>query len=132
MTDDWNLEAEVGGLAALESIVRALYDRMFGDILIGFFFDASDKEQLIRSQCAYLQAHLGDRSGHYEGPSIRRAHAQLAILPGHFDRRHQILREVLETHTVPAHVQDAWLGLDRSLREFVVREGKKAIDERYP
>ena len=130
--NDWNLVGEVGGWDAFEAIVRSLYDRMFADLLIGYFFDGLDKEHLIASQCDYLSAHLGDRAGSYNGPSIRRAHATLAILPGHFDRRHKILQNVLAENHVPAHVQEAWLGFDKSLREFVVKQGKKAIDERYP
>lgn len=128
----WNLSERVGGELAFEATIRDLYDRMFSDMLIGFFFDGKDKERLIKSQMAYLSAHLGDRAGTYAGPSIRRAHESLAILPGHFDRRHHLLREVLKVHDVPNDVQEAWLAFDQSLRPFVIREGKKAVDQRYP
>jgi truncated hemoglobin YjbI len=128
----WNLVEEVGGEDALRLLLRDFYDRLFADLLIGYFFAKSDKEQLIESQYHYLTAHLGDRSGTYEGPSIRRAHEDLGILPGHFDRRHKLLEEVLQAHDVPVHVAEAWLKFDTTLRDFVLREGQKAISQRYP
>lgn len=127
----WNLAHEVGGETVLLEIIRDLYDRLFADMMIGFFFQPHEKSRLIQSQYDYLTAHLGDRSGTYEGPSIRRAHESLPILSGHFDRRHQLLRAVLQDQQVPAHVQDAWLEFDLSLRDLVVREGKKVRDSHY-
>ncbi len=128
----WNLAREVGGEAVLSEIIHDLYERLFADMMIGFFFQPHDKSRLIQSQYDYLNAHLGDRGGVYEGPSIRRAHDLLPILPGHFDRRHQILVDVLQDHQVPAHVQEAWIEFDLSLRDLVVREGKKARELHYP
>jgi hemoglobin len=127
----WKLADEVGGEAALLGIIRDLYDRLFADMMIGFFFQPHDKSRLIQSQYDYLTAHLGDRSGIYEGPSIRRAHETLPILSGHFDRRHQILLAVLQDQHVPAHIQKAWIEFDLSLRDLVVREGKKVRDSHY-
>lgn len=128
----FNLAEELGGEDALRALLRDFYDRLFADVLIGYFFARSDKELLIDSQYHYLTAHLGDRSGTYEGPSIRRAHEALGILPGHFDRRHKLLEDVLNAHSVPAHIAEAWLSFDTTLREFVLREGQKAIAQRYP
>ncbi len=127
----WSLVQEVGGEAALLEIIHDLYDRLFADMMIGFFFQPHDKSRLIQSQYDYLTAHLGDRSGTYEGPSIRRAHETLPILSGHFDRRHQILIAVLKDQHVPAHIQEAWIKFDLSLRDLVVREGKKVRDSHY-
>lgn len=105
------------------------YDRLFDDVLVGFLFQPHDKERLIRSQIAYVSAHLGDRSGTYEGPTIRHAHAHVPVLPGHFDRRHFLLEEVLREHDVPEHVRRAWLELDESLRRFVVHLGATRRDQ---
>lgn len=127
----WNLAQDVGGDAALLKILQDFYDRLYADMMIGFFFQPHDKAHLVQSQFHYVSAHLGDRSGTYSGPSIRNAHHKLPILSGHFDRRHQILLAVLREHEVPAHVQEAWVGFDLSLRDFVVREGKKARDSHY-
>jgi len=127
----WNLAQEVGGEANLLKIIQDLYDRIFDDMMIGFFFQPHDKSRLVRSQLEYVSAHLGDRSGVYEGLSIRRAHASLPILSGHFDRRHQILRDVLMDHQVSELVREAWIAFDLSLRDLVVREGKKVRESHY-
>ncbi len=126
---NWNLVDEVGGPARMEALMRDFYDRLFDDVLVGFLFQPHDKEHLIRSQIAYVTAHLGDRSGRYDGPTIREAHNDVPVLPGHFDRRHYILREVLEEHGVPEHVRKAWLDLDQSLRKFVVNLGATRRDQ---
>lgn len=110
----------------MRTLMRRFYDRLFEDVLIGFFFVDSDKEALIRSQIDYVHAHVGTRRGDYGGPSIHRAHADLPILSGHFDRRHQILTEVLDEFDVPDHVKQAWLELDRSMRPMVLKQGKQA------
>ena len=122
----WDLIEEVGGSQVMQALMRRFYDRLFDDIMVGFFFVDSDKEALIQSQIDYVYAHLGARRGTYEGPSIRRAHADLPILAGHFDRRHQILGEVLEEFDVPQHVIDDWLALDRSMRSMVLKGGEDA------
>ena len=127
--ESWILSEELGGADKLEAVIARLYDRLFTDMMIGFFFAGKDKAELIRSQITYVEAHLGARGMSYEGPSIRKAHAHLPILVGHFDRRHQILREVLEEFSVPEHVATAWLELDASLRDFVVGMGGKARDQ---
>lgn len=126
---DWNVIEEVGGRERMETLMRRFYDRLFDDVIIGFFFADSDKEELVQSQIDYVHAHIGDRSGTYDGPSIRNAHADQPIMRGHFDRRHQILRETLEEFDVPDHVRQAWLGLDQSMREMVLKQGEQAREE---
>lgn len=115
----------VGGPEAMKELMTVFYDRLFDDIMIGYFFAKSDKEQLINAQIAYVHAHLGTREGTYEGPSIRRSHEDLAIGAGHFDRRQRILEDVLEEFKVPDHVREAWLNLDLAMRPMVLRLGSK-------
>jgi truncated hemoglobin YjbI len=126
---DWNLIEECGGEAALKTLLRDFYDRIFDDVIIGFLFANSDKEALIESQFDYVTSVLGDRSGSYDGPTIRAAHQNLPILGGQFDRRHMLLKVVLLEYGVPEHVMDAWLELDQSLRDFVVNMGAAKRDE---
>ena len=125
----WNVIEEVGGREQMQKLMRHFYDRLFDDALIGFFFADSDKEALVQSQIAYVHAHLGDRAGDYDGPSIRNAHIDLPIMRGHFDRRHQILKETLDEFDVPEHVQEAWLELDLSMRDMVLKRGEEVRDE---
>ena len=126
----WSLPDEVGGAAALRALLADLYDRIYDDVMIGFFFLPHDKQALIAHQYDYVCAHLGQRRGQYQGRSMRQAHERLPILGAHFDRRHVLLQETLRDHGVPAHVSRAWLELDLRLRPFVVRLGAAARQAR--
>ena len=123
-----SLYDDLGGEEALRRVLRTLYDRLFDDLMIGFLFAGKDKEQLIEHQVWFTAKFLGGPS-RYEGRSIPDAHAAIPILPGHFDRRHQILKEVLEEHHVPAHVRDEWLRVDQSLRYAVIKSDEAARDK---
>jgi hemoglobin len=116
---------EIGGEPGLRRVLRTLYDRLFDDMMIGFFFLGKDKEQLIEHQLWFTARFLGGPN-RYEGRSLPDAHAPLPILPAHFDRRHQILREVLEEHHVPHAVRDEWLRVDQSLKQAIVKSGEEA------
>ncbi len=120
-----SLYDEIGGEEALRRVLRTLYDRLFDDLMIGFLFAGKDKEQLIEHQVWFTAKVLGGPS-RYEGRSLPDAHAALPLLPAHFDRRHQILKEVLEQHHVPPRVREEWLRVDRSLRHAVLKSGEEA------
>lgn len=125
---DWTFIDELGGIERTVKLLRDFYDRLYDDVIVGFLFQPHDKERLVRSQLAYLSAHLGDRSGTYEGLNMRAAHKHVPVLSGQFDRRHQILTDVIHAWDVPQHVRDEWLALDRSLRPLVVNLGAEERD----
>jgi truncated hemoglobin YjbI len=120
-----SLYDEIGGEPGLRRVLRTLYDRLFDDRMIGFFFAGKDKDELIEHQLWFTARFLGGPS-RYEGRSLPDAHAALPILPAHFDRRHQVLREVLEQHGVPDAARDEWLRVDQSLRHAIVKSGEEA------
>lgn len=122
----WSLPDAVGGRDVLWALLEDFYARLYDDVMVGFFFEPHDRQQLVAHQYDYVCAQLGQRSGAYQGRSMRRAHERLPILGAHFDRRHVILKEVLAVHQVPAPVVEAWLELDLKLRPFVVRMGAAA------
>lgn len=124
----WNLKDEVGE-ETLEKLVRDFYGRVFDDLMIGFFFKTVDLEQQAQNLIHYMSTHIGTPTEKYRGPTIRKAHDAMPILPGHFDRRHQILRDVLEEYLVPAHVRKAWLDLDLALRNNVLKRGAQARED---
>lgn len=122
----WSLPEAIGGEAALMALLKDFYDRLYLDLMVGFLFEPHDKATLIAHQYSYVCAYLGDRAGHYQGRSMRGAHQALPLLGAHFDRRHVILKQVMEAHQVPAHVKQAWLELEQRLRPFIVRQGATA------
>jgi truncated hemoglobin YjbI len=120
-----SLYDDMGGEPALRAVLRTLYDRLFDDAMVGFLFAGKDKERLIEHQLWFTARFLGGPS-RYEGKSIPDAHAALPLLPGHFDRRHHLLKQALAQHRVPEHVAAEWLKVDLSLKTAVLRTGEEA------
>ena len=117
---DW--VARIGGIEAMRAVLRDFYDRLFVDPIVGFFFAGRDKPTLIERQLEFTARALGHDIG-YRGRSVPDAHATLPpILPGHFDRRHKLLADVITMHAIPDDARTAWLAYDRSFRRAVVTE----------
>lgn len=115
--------------AEIEAALDDLYTQMFDDPMVGFFFVGKDKGKIVREQVPLVRRMLGEASVAYEGKPIPEAHASLPILPGHFDRRHLLLREVLERRGVAVDARERWLEIDRGFRDAVLKLGAHRIDE---
>ena len=120
-----SLYDRIGGQAAVRAVIQSLYDLLFDDVLVGFLFDGKDKARLVELQTSFTCAFLGGPE-RYEGKSLPEAHAALPLLPGHFDRRHHLLEQVLVRHGVPKAVRDEWLRIDEALRPSVLAAGAAA------
>lgn len=127
--NDWSLTEEIGGVERLREIVAEFYGRVFEDPIIGFFFDGHDKQRLIDKQVEYVRARLGSGEVDYTGKPIRGGHETLPIMVGHFDRRHQILLDVLDEYGVDGRARREWVELEQSLRDLVLRTGEQARDD---
>lgn len=112
----------LGGEAALHAIIDDFVERVFGDVMIGFFFRGIEQKHLRELEYQHAAEHLGGPV-HYRGRPLREVHAKHPIRGGHFDRRKQILRETLEAHSVPADIAEAWLAHTESLRALVTPDG---------
>ena len=115
----------IGGEAPVRAVLQSLYDRLFEDPIVGFLFDGKDKKHIVEQQVAFTCAFLGGPQ-RYTGKPLPEAHAKLPLLAGHFDRRHWVLKQVLEERVVPPEVQTAWLKIDADLRPSVLRAGEDA------
>jgi hemoglobin len=115
----------IGGEAPVRAVIQALYDRLFEDPMVGFLFEGKDKAHLVAQQTAFTCGFLGGPQ-RYEGKPLPEVHAPLPLLPGHFDRRHFLLRQVLEAQGVPEQVRSAWLRIDQGLRASVLATGEEA------
>ena len=122
-----SLYDDIGGEEPIRAVLRTLYDQLFDDVMVGFLFAGKDKEHIVEQQVRFTARFLGGPA-RYEGKPLPEAHAALPLLPGHFDRRHHLLRLALEEHAVPAHVAARWLEIDESLRTSVLASGADARD----
>lgn len=108
----------LGGEPALRAIIADFVDRIFDDVMIGFFFRAASKERIREFEYQHAAEHLGGPV-QYEGRPLRAAHAAHPIRGGHFERRKEILRQVLRAHAVPEPIVDAWIAHTESLRSEI-------------
>jgi len=83
------------------------------------------KTHIIEEQVTLTCSFLGGPQ-RYRGKPLPEAHAKLPLLPGHFDRRHRLLEEMLLAHSIPASVREAWLAIDEGLRSSVLAAGEEA------
>jgi hemoglobin len=109
------------GEAKLRAIMDRFVDRLFDDLMIGFFFRNADRARVKEKEFEFAAQHLGGQLP-YTGRAIDRAHAAHPIMGGQFMRRLQILKEVLEEHAVPEPIREHWIKHTESLRSLVTRD----------
>jgi len=123
-----SLYESIGGEARVREVLQALYDRLFDDPVVGFLFEGKDKAHIVDQQVAFTCQFLGGPQT-YRGVPLPRAHAPLPLLPGHFDRRHRVLEQVLDACGVPADVKRVWLQIDQALRPSVLASAEEAREK---
>ena len=109
------------GEAGLRAVITEFYNRVFGDVMIGFMFEGKDKQRLIDKEYELVAALLG-ADIKYTGRPMRAAHAAHTIFGGHFERRMQLLRNVFAALAVPPDVAKAWLDHSESLRSQITKD----------
>lgn len=109
------------GPEKLRAVIADFYDRIFGDVMIGFLFQGKNKQTLIDREYEFTANLLGG-DVKYTGRSMRTAHANSPIFGGHFERRLQILREAMRDHAVDAEVQQVWLDHSYALRDQITTD----------
>jgi len=110
-----------GGEATLRAVLEDFYERVFADVMIGFFFRDADRGRLVQKELELALGLLGADCA-YTGQPLPEAHARHRIMGGQFDRRLQILRETMADHGLPEEVQAAWVRHTESLRAQVTRD----------
>ena len=105
----------LGGEPALRAIIDDFVDRIFDDIMIGFFFRNADRRRIKELEYQHAAELLGGPVA-YRGRPMREAHAAHPIMGGQFARRKRILEEALIAHAVPEDIRVAWLAHTESLR----------------
>jgi hemoglobin len=109
---------EIGGLEKLRKIVNTFVDRMFADIMIGFFFRKADKDRIKEKEYEFVAQFLG-ADIKYSGTPLPEAHQKHRIMGGQFSRRKQILKETLEDYNVPKHIIDGLLEHTENFRMLI-------------
>lgn len=113
--------AKIGGEIALRAIINDFVDRVYADVMIGFFF-RSVKASRIKEMEYQLAAEMLGANIEYGGRRLDDAHRKHRIMGGQFARRKQILRETLEHHDVPAEIVAQWMKHTDSLRRLITSD----------
>ena len=125
MTD--TLYQELGGEPALRQIVDRFVDRIFDDVMIGFFFRNASRDRIKEMEFQFAAEFLG-ADIKYGGKPLRDAHRPHPIMGGQFARRTQILKEVLEELGAPTTVCRAWLEHTEKLRPLITQDDDSDCD----
>jgi len=110
----------IGGFSQLLVILDEFYTRLLADILIGYIFRPFDRQKLITDQAEFVNRSLGGPYRDYEPRNLKQIHLPLKITSGHFDRRHQILKDVLEQFEVESDIKKMWLDLDLKFKAVII------------
>ena len=117
---------KIGG-DALRAVITDFYERVFADVMIGFLFHGKDKQRLIDKEWEFTAKFLG-ADVEYTGKPIRPAHAKSPILGGHFERRLQLIKNVLADHDIDPDVRAAWVDHTNALRAQVTGDKGSECD----
>jgi hemoglobin len=118
---------DLGGEPALRRIIDRFVDRVFDDVMIGFFFRNARRERVKQKEYEFAAHHLG-ADVTYTGRPIDEAHRAHPIMGGQFARRLTILKETLEAEGVPEHVKQHWLQHTEAQRHLVTADVGKECD----
>lgn len=111
----------------LRAIVDTFINRVTSDLMIGFFFTNVDLAALKQREFELAARMLGATIP-YTGRPMRQAHRTHPIMGGHFDRRSQILRNVLAEFEVPDDIRQRWMEHVEALRADVTGHQGQGCD----
>jgi hemoglobin len=118
---------DLGGEPALRQIIDRFVDRVFDDVMIGFFFQNARRERIKQKEYEFAAKHLG-ADIEYTGRPIDETHRAHPIMGGQFARRLMILKETLDAAGAPEHVKAHWLAHTESLRSLVTADTGRECD----
>lgn len=118
---------DLGGEPVLRQIIDRFVDRIFDDVMIGFFFRNARRERIKQKEYEFAAQHLGAGTP-YTGRAIDEAHRAHPIMGGQFARRLMILKETLQAFNVPEHVKAHWIAHTEALRPVVTADVGKECD----
>lgn len=122
-----SLYDQLGGETALRSIIDDFIDRVFDDVMIGFFFRSASRARIKEFEYQFAAAFFGADIV-YGGRSLEHAHGPHPIMGGQFARRMRLLEETLHDHGVPQSIVDAWLAHNESLRPRITSDAGSVCD----
>lgn len=128
MANSRGLFERAGGEAGVRAVVDEFVRRVSTDLMIGFFFSGIDLQALREREYQFTAKFLGAIDVKYGGRSLKEAHVRHRIMGGQFDRRKQILSEVLADHGIETEVQKKWIEHVEGLRGLITASAEGQCD----
>ena len=122
---------QIGGESRLLVIIDEFVERVCADTMIGFFFASVDRARLKRMEYEHAARFLGANVA-YTGRPLDAAHRRHPILGGHFARRRQILRQILERHGLEPEIIEAWLAHQDALKAQITADDVTQCNDTRP
>lgn len=123
------LYENLGGQAALDAFVPALYDKVLTDDRVSSIFRGVGMERQGRMLKAFLTMGFGGPDD-YAGKSLRQGHKHLVnqgLNDEHFDAEAGHIKSTVEDLNVPAELVDQVMGAAGSLRDEVLNKPEEAV-----
>lgn len=105
----------VGGEPVVRAIIDRFVDRLFADMIVGFFFNGKDAARVKAHEYEHAARSLGAPIP-YTGRPIAPLHRPLRINGGQFRRRLALLKQEIERAGVGGDIVERWLDEQRRMR----------------
>ncbi|MGB0678651.1 MAG: hypothetical protein ACPGUV_03210 [Polyangiales bacterium] len=113
--------ARLGGEPVLRALIAAFVERVCDDLMIGFYFQRTDRAQLCAREYEHAAAFLG-AGVVYHGRPLAAVHQPRRIMGGHFDRRLHLLAQVWEDFQVPEDIRQRWRAHQLAQRSLITAD----------
>ena len=118
--NDKDIMSRLGGFKHLLIILDRFYDKLLEDVWVGYIFRPFDKQKLVLDQAEFINRSFGGPPRNYKPRNLNQIHKPLNITSGHFDRRHNILKETLDEFNIDEDIVQTWLQLDLKFKSIVI------------
>ncbi len=105
----------IGGEPVVRAIIDRFVDRLFGDMIVGFFFAGKDAGRVKTHEYEHAARTLGADIP-YTGRPIAPLHRPLRINGGQFRRRLAILKQEIDAGGVAPDIAERWLAEQRAMQ----------------
>ena len=121
----------LGGIEAITAVVESFRDRVAADDRINLKFARTDLARLRKMLIDQVCEATGGPC-HYNGRSMKEAHAGMAVTKGEFDALVDDLTKTLKEFTVPGHEQSELLAILGPLESEIVEVRSKEVGTALP
>jgi hemoglobin len=125
-----DLFTAIGGRATLERVHKRFYDELFQHEWLGQFFTGIEQAFIEEQQTDFMSSIMGGPRC-YTGQAPKAAHVHMFLTDEIFDLRSALLDAAIRAEGVDDEARAAWIALDQSFRQALVKESPEECRPRY-